>query len=354
MEGESAASFSGLVREVLLAVAMISLLVGGLWLHTGTMPPLVVVESSSMVHDAKGEIGSIDAGDLILVHGRNPAGVITFAEATDPTHPAYGHQSHGLGGDVVIYAKNGEEGTPIIHRAILRVLANTTTTPDRAALAAAGHVTDEPFTNEPGDGFACPDGGVWDPTLTDAGDGALGTCILTWDVPGTEVLDQPTITVVFDGRSAGYYDCKRSAHANAEPHLVVHEWAPSHEGLLTLGDNNFCSVDQGSGATNGSTGVQGATGLVHAVRTDWIVGRAGAELPWLGVVKLMLASSGPGTQYVPRSAFVGVASIVALVLALPMVIDPMFRRLIERAPEAEEAERERAMDLVLKAIREDE
>ncbi len=354
MDEQSAASFSGLVREVLLAVAMICLLVGGLWLHTGTMPPLVVVESSSMVHDVNGEVGSIDAGDLILVHGRNPSGIITFAEASDPLNVAFGYRSHGLEGDVVIYAKNGEEGTPIIHRAILRVVANGTLTPDRTALAAAGHHPEEPFTEEPADGLACPDGGVWDPTLTDAGDEGKGTCIITWDVPGTDVRGQSRVSVVFDGVSAGFYDCKRSAHANAEPHLVVHEWAPTHEGLLTLGDNNFCSVDQGSGATNGSTGVQGASGIVHAVRTEWIVGRAGAEVPWLGVVKLMLASSGPGTQYVPRSAFVGVAAMVAVVLALPMVIDPMFRRLIERAPEAEEAARERAMDLVLRAISEDE
>ena len=34
---------------MLLAVAMISFLVLGLWAHTGTMPPLVVVESSSAV-----------------------------------------------------------------------------------------------------------------------------------------------------------------------------------------------------------------------------------------------------------------------------------------------------------------
>ena len=51
---------------MLLAVAMIAFLVLGLWAHTGTMPPLVVVESSSMIHEENGEVGSIDAGDLIL------------------------------------------------------------------------------------------------------------------------------------------------------------------------------------------------------------------------------------------------------------------------------------------------
>ena len=41
---------------MMLAVAMIAFLVLGLWAHTGTMPPLVVVESSSMIHEENGEV----------------------------------------------------------------------------------------------------------------------------------------------------------------------------------------------------------------------------------------------------------------------------------------------------------
>ena len=50
--------FGNLVREIILAGAMIGILVLGLWAHTGSMPPLVVVESSSMIHDIDGEVGS--------------------------------------------------------------------------------------------------------------------------------------------------------------------------------------------------------------------------------------------------------------------------------------------------------
>ena len=57
-----------LVREIVLAAGMISLLVMAMWAHTGSMPPLVVVESNSMQHDKDGEVGTIDAGDLVLVH----------------------------------------------------------------------------------------------------------------------------------------------------------------------------------------------------------------------------------------------------------------------------------------------
>ena len=46
---------------------MIFVLIAALYAHTQSMPPLVVVESSSMVHDIEGEVGSIDTGDLVLV-----------------------------------------------------------------------------------------------------------------------------------------------------------------------------------------------------------------------------------------------------------------------------------------------
>ncbi len=346
-------SLTRLAREVAIAVAMIALLVGGLFLHTGTMPPLVVVESSSMVHDEGGEIGSIDAGDLILVHGRNPDGIVTFAEATQANHPDFGYATHGMEGDVVIYEKNGEQGTPIIHRAILRVVANATATPDRAALAEANHRMDEPHSAEPTDDVACPEGGAWDPTLRDL-DGGMGTCVLTWDVPGTPVRNQSTVTVHFDGTEAGYYDCKRPAHGNAEAYLVVHQWEPTHEGLLTLGDANRCSVDQGPSATNGSAGVHGANGIVEAIRTDWVIGRAGAEIPWLGVLKLVLSSSGPGAVYVPNSSYIGLAGVIGAVLAVPLFLDPLVLRIFASSPEREEAKRERAMDLMLKALEEEE
>ena len=68
-----------LIREITLAIGMIAILVLAMWAHTGSMPPLVVVESNSMQHDSSGEIGTIDAGDLVLVHSPSSSNVITFA-----------------------------------------------------------------------------------------------------------------------------------------------------------------------------------------------------------------------------------------------------------------------------------
>ena len=72
-----------LVRELVLAAGMITLLVLAMWAHTGSMPPLVVVESNSMQHDSDGEIGTIDAGDLGLVHAPEDNRIVTFAESSD-------------------------------------------------------------------------------------------------------------------------------------------------------------------------------------------------------------------------------------------------------------------------------
>jgi signal peptidase I len=304
-----------LVLELGLAVGMIACLIGAMFIHTGSMPPLVVVESSSMVHDERGEIGSIDAGDLILVHQQPADTIVTFAEATDPNHPAYGYMQHGLEGDVIIYDKNGEGGTPIIHRAILRAVAEQTAVPNRSG------------------GEPCVAGGTYDAMLM-AEDGLLGTCILTWSVPGTSVHDVENITVAFDGSEAGYYDCKRPAHAGIEAFLVVENWVPKHQGMLTLGDNNKCSVDQGAEAVRGSAGVHSPSGVVGPIRDGWVLGVAGGELPWLGTVKLMFGGPGSyGTGDVPSSSFFALFTLLTLVVILPQLSEMVFRRVLASAPE---------------------
>ena len=310
---------------MLLAVAMIAFLVLGLWAHTGTMPPLVVVESSSMIHEENGEVGSIDAGDLILVMDTPYDNIITFAEASDRSNKYHGYETHGMEGDVIIYHKNGDEGTPIIHRAILRVEPSLTTSPSRLAA---------------NDSDYCPNGGTWDSAVEDE-DGEIGTCVLTWSVPGTNVTNSETITIRFDGYNAGYYDCKRMAHANVEPYLVVWNWQPKHSGIVTLGDNNQCSVDQGGLVVNGSSGIHSASGVAGPVREDWLVGVAGGEIPWLGTVKLMLSGAdSPGTQYVPGSSFLFLAMVIGGIIFAPVGLEVMLKKIMQESPEMRQAKLE--------------
>ncbi len=313
---------ANLLREITLAGAMILFLVVGLWAHTGSMPPLVVVESSSMIHEVDGEVGSIDAGDLILVKDSSFESIVTFAESTDPDNPSHGYSMHGMNGDVIIYQKNGDPGTPIIHRAILRVEPSQTLTPDR-------NVSSDSNNSE-----HCPNGGTWDANSIDS-DLKMGTCVLTWNVPGTNVSDQEKITIHFDGINAGYYDCKRNVHANVEAFLVVWQWQPKQAGILTLGDNNQCSVDQGGLAVNGSSGVHSQSGVAGPVRSDWLIGVAGGEIPWLGSVKLMASGAdSPGTSYVPNSSFVYLAMIIGSILLAPVLLEKGMKNIMENSPEA--------------------
>ena len=73
-----------------------------------------------------------------------------------------------------------------------------------------------------------------------------------------------------------------------------------------------------------------------------------------GTLKLALSSSGPGAVYVPNSSYIGLIAVVGVILALPLVVDPMVHRIFSRSPEREEAKQERAMDLMLLALSEEE
>ena len=158
--------------------------------------------------------------------------------------------------------------------------------------------------------------------------------MLTWSVPGTNVTDSETITIRFDGYSAGYYDCKRFAHANVEPYLVVWNWQPKHAGIVTLGDNNKCSVDQGGLVVNGSSGVHSISGVAGPVREAWLVGVAGGEIPWLGTVKLMLSGpSSPGTQFVPGSSFLFLALVIGGIIFAPVGLEALVKKIMQDSPE---------------------
>jgi len=314
-----------LFREMILAVSMISLIILSLWAITGQMPPLVVVESDSMVHDAEsGEVGSIDAGDLVLVHSPSTSDVVTYAEATEPFNTHYGYSSHGMEGDVIIYSKNGKSGTPIIHRAIMEAVPS--------------------LTSSASENNTCEDEGVYDSNLN--------ICVYSWDVPGTTLKNVTSIDWEFNGSMTGYYDCKRDTAFNhgeigLTGHLKIESWKPKAAGFLTLGDNNKCSVDQGWSPSNG--GVQGASGLydldgwaVGPVADAHLVGIAGAEIPWLGTVKLLFAGGdSPGTAQVPDATWGWLFLTIAVILAAPIALEPLLNRIIKNSPEFKEFEMEK-------------
>ena len=73
---------STMLREVAISIGMVIAILSGLWAYTGSWPPLVVVESNSMIHSEQGEVGSIDAGDLVLVNSpQRTDQIVTYVES---------------------------------------------------------------------------------------------------------------------------------------------------------------------------------------------------------------------------------------------------------------------------------
>lgn len=308
-----------LVREIVLAAGMISLLVMAMWAHTGSMPPLVVVESNSMQHDESGEVGTIDAGDLVLVHSPDNRKIITFVEATDPNSNHYEYESLGMEGDVIIYKRNGEsESTPIIHRALFKI--------DVAEVIPAD------WDNDTED-YLCSEGVKWN---TDQ-------CVISWTVPGSDQINVEEINLIFDGTNTGKYPCSGVAAVHGSVWYSVENFTPSNPGYITLGDNNDCNDDQGVFEfAQGLSSVK--SGMIKPVEEDWVIGISGAEIPWLGTVKLMVSGGdSPGVSEVPGLSFVFLIAVIGVVLLIPMLIQPAINKILRNSPEMIEAERENAI-----------
>tara|TARA_B110000444_G_scaffold11420_1_gene9767 strand:- start:14313 stop:15275 length:963 start_codon:yes stop_codon:yes gene_type:complete len=305
-----------LVREIFLAAGMIALLVLAMWAHTGSMPPLVVVESNSMQHDSSGEVGTIDAGDLVLVHSPDQNKIITFAEATYPNSENFGYESLGMEGDVIIYERNGEsDSTPIIHRALFKINTEQTTQ-----------------MNEEG---KCPEGVPWNEI-----------CVITWTVPGTKQVDVESLNLVFDGDGVGAYSCGGIAAQHGSEWFGVENYTPPNPGYITLGDNNDCNDDQG--VFEFAKGLSSMhSGMIRPIQENWVIGISGAEIPWLGTVKLMVSGGdSPGISQVPGPSFVFLILFVGAILATPIVVEPIINRILRNSPEMIAAEREKAISLI--------
>ena len=301
-------------REALLASGLIATLIAVLVLMTGSWPPMVVIESGSMMHEEEGNVGAIDPGDLVLVMSDDRKNIITYAEATEEGGIYEDYENHGMPGDVIIYRKNGGTMTPVIHRALLQAVADETTTPERGA-------------QDPCNGNE----GSWDPISIDA-DGEAGTCVLTWRVPGTNVNNATSISLELD------YLC------NNGQKLTVSNWDPGHAGYLTSGDNvatNGCNVDQYAAVGDTTHTWRGLTDengeAVGAVRDDWIVGVAGGEIPWVGAIKLGLSDN---SDFVPGPTWTKLVITAFILLAIPAIWERAANRAMETAPEIEQARSE--------------
>ncbi len=245
------------VRDSLVALLIVGTILFAMFAYTGLWPPLVVVESNSMMHseDNTSYIGVIDTGDMVLVKDVDAVDDIeTYVEGF-----VSGHRTYGDYGDVVVYNSGGDDsGTAIIHRAILYLLDNGDGTYSCEALQ---YLPDDKWRT------------------SDSRD--------TWDSLSSTL----TITHV------GYRDLN----------VVIAVDRMHGSGFITKGDHNS-AIDQSMTVSN-----------YRPVSLDWVVGKARGELPWFGLLKLW-ATDTLGSPSPPNSV-TNLIICMTLIIVGPILTD---------------------------------
>ncbi len=279
-----------LLRDVGIAALAVTIVIGGVFVYSGTWPPMVVIESPSMQHaDGRSFLGVIDTGDLTLVKRvGGDAGIITYMEGTRT-----GYQTYGTFGDVVIYAKNGHfEITPIIHRAITRIVYNATETGRSGILSF-----DFPEIERP-DRFAVHAdrvfdiGPVWTWHGARDGQGSLGNLS----------VNLQAIATSFAGNASNFT-----------------------VGFITKGDHN-AGVDQGYLTVFAN----GRTPTVQPVRAEWLVGKAQGELPWFGAIKLWAGGSPCPPSCTPGNTWTNLVIAIGVIAVGPFALEKAWERYGDR------------------------
>lgn len=291
-------------KDILVAVIIVLIVMGSLYAYSGGIwPPMVVVESESMMHGSDSQIGIIDTGDLTLVkkiYSRHD--VVTYVEGRGTFNASYteylstgahaasgvfhgtksGFKTYGDYGDVIVYRKNGlkpETETPIIHRAMVWFVANTTSECQKRlpmSWVGAGDYPDIKDSAHP-DGLKC----VGELAINDVG-----------------------------------YMHERLTISSNE--MVAHEinlGLEPYAGYLTKGDHN-----QGGYVDQRTHSTQTTNQPLAPNKVSWVVGKAVGELPWFGALKLV-ASNPDYKSKIPESSWKGLIMTIALIIIVPFLVD---------------------------------
>lgn len=262
--------------EPLVALAVVVLLLVGLFAYTQNWPPLYVVESNSMQHGDGDILGLLNTGDIVLAQKIGASSVTTYVAGL-----ASGYSTYGEYGDVVLYQPNGEAGTPIIHRAIVFIQANSDGTRSIPSLQglACGNMTNAVYRS------ATPGGCGWSHIR-----GTLQLFHIGWR----------SLTVSTDLNGIG-----------------------SSDGFITLGDNN--QIDDQDG------------GLSSLVEPGWIVGVARGMIPWFGAIKLGLEGN---AAEVPSASWQWMGLTIIALIAAAFGVHYLFRAEGVEDPRRKEQEAE--------------
>lgn len=259
------------MRDAGVALLFVILVLLAMFAYTGLWPPLVVVESNSMMHgeDNLSHIGTIDTGDLVLVKKVDKVSEVeTYVDGLSS-----GHKTYGDYGDVVIYKRGGSDTiTPIIHRAIIYLEIN----------ADGQSYRSESLSSAPSDRW-------W---TADAAD--------TWD----------RLTSTLSITHVGYKDLTVA--------VDIGNMISSHRsGFITKGDHNSQTDQYARG---------------EPVDLTWIVGKARGEIPWFGLLKLWTTDS-LGSPAPPNSVtnlWIALGAIVVIPIAIDISMTIIERRKIAK------------------------
>jgi signal peptidase I len=269
-EGQRSVFFrarDSLYFEPLVALAIIVVVLVGLFAYTQNWPPMYVVESNSMQHGSVDMVGLINTGDLVLAQKLSLGQITSYVAGVSSGYSTYGEY-----GDVLLYYPNGDTSlTPIIHRALLYIDWDSRgfyNIPQLANLPC-GNDTNRVYT------VSTPSG--------------CGTTELT----GTLTL-----------YNIGWKSATVSIPLEAD---VI----GNHSGFLTMGDNNFISCSSGY---CGEPDQSPSFGLSTLVEPGWVIGVARGMIPWFGAVKLLL--TGNANLVPPQSwEFLGITIAGIILLA---------------------------------------
>ncbi len=254
------------VRDIAIAVLIMVVILGAIYAYTGIWPPLVVVESGSMQHsDTTSYIGVIDTGDLVFVQAApTRADIITYVQGR-----ATGYTTYGDYGDVIIFHQYYRpQETPIIHRAIMYAIPNGTDYADVPDLAQL------PVQDWMGIGT----GGV--------------TTHVPYHLQAVRINDM------------GY------KHLNITFEFAqIAPYMSRGPGYVTMGDHNAPDYDTGW----------------FPIQSD-IIGRARGEIPWFGLVKLLLSPAGNcaqgwGDPCAPANSWNDLAISIVFLVSLPFIVE---------------------------------
>lgn len=252
---------------ILAAVIILILVLGGLFLYSGTWPPLSVVESQSMQHSADTSyIGIIDTGDMVVIQESDGLDVVTYIDGAQT-----GYSRFGGYGDVIIFMPAGDDSvTPIIHRAIIWLEYNSS--------------------------------GGWDAPSLEHYDG-------NWAVSDGDGWRGMTGTLILHG--IGY--------ADVSVVIELDEMNP-HSGYVTMGDFNWRHVPgllPRIGLIDQSEHGRSAYDLITP---DWVMSKAMVEIPWLGSIKLLI-SQGTEPAGIPMNSIIYLGVSIFVVLAVPLLLE---------------------------------